>query len=59
MPAIILFRLTLKNIITDIPHDLSAFVTYGLLLLFVAFVIQGSRSGARPDDEPRGPDPSR
>lgn len=43
MATVILFRLTLKNVLQDIPHDLAAFVTYALLLAFVGFIYLGSR----------------
>jgi hypothetical protein len=50
MATVILFRLTLKNVVQDIPHDLAAYVTYALLLAFVGFIYLGSRnSGGRSD----------
>jgi hypothetical protein len=56
MATVILFRLTLKNVLQDIPHDLAAFVTYGLLLAFVAFIYLGSRNpGGRGGPAEPGP----
>jgi hypothetical protein len=43
MSTIILFRLTLRSVLQDVPHDLAAFVTYALLLAFVGFIYLGSR----------------
>jgi hypothetical protein len=52
MLAITLFRLTVRGVLSDIPHDPSAFVTYALLLAFVAFVYTGSRKRADNGDPP-------
>lgn len=49
MLALILLRLTLQDVIADIPRDAGAIVTYALLGLLVAFVVIGSRkSGGTP-----------
>ena len=45
MTALILFRLTLKSVWTDVPKDAGAFVTYALLLAFLALIYLGSRTG--------------
>lgn len=47
MLAIILFRLTLRSVLHDVPHDLAAYVTYALLLAFVGFIYLGSRKPRR------------
>ena len=55
MLAITLIRLTFQNVVEDIPHDASAFITYALLALFVAFIITGARkSPDRGSDGPGG-----
>jgi hypothetical protein len=45
MLLVILQGLTLKDVIDDLPHDTSAFIVYTLLLLFIASIWYGSRSG--------------
>jgi hypothetical protein len=35
--------LTLSEIISDIPHDMGAVIAYILLILFVGFIVLGSR----------------
>lgn len=52
MPALVLLKLTLKSVLTDIPHDAAAFVTYALLLAFVGFIYLGSRSGREEGSQP-------
>jgi hypothetical protein len=42
--AIVLFKLAFWDVLTDIPHDFAAFVTYGILALFVAGIWYGSRA---------------
>ncbi|CAN5815204.1 hypothetical protein BH23GEM8_BH23GEM8_13190 [soil metagenome] len=37
--------LTLREIVSDIPHDAGAVVAYILLILFVGFTVLGSRRG--------------
>jgi len=39
----LIFELTLREVIGDLPHDPGAIVAYLLLALFVGFVWQGSR----------------
>lgn len=51
MLAFILFRLTLKGVWTDIPHDFGAVITYAFLLCFVGFIFLGGKSSAPPGDE--------
>jgi hypothetical protein len=38
-----LFELTLREIVSGIPHDAGAVIAYTLLILFVGFVVVGSR----------------
>jgi hypothetical protein len=40
--------------VSDIPHDLSAFITYALLLAFVGFIVVGGRERS-PAPRPPGP----
>ena len=54
MAALILFRLTLKSVWTDVPTDAAAFVTYALLLAFLGLIFLGSRTGA---DDHAGEEP--
>ena len=42
----LLSSLTLDAVLRDIPHNVSAFVTYALLGIFVAFVWMGHRNSA-------------
>lgn len=44
MIASILLKLTLQEILSDIPHDLPALVAYLVLTLFVVGIWLGSRS---------------
>jgi hypothetical protein len=44
MFAIILLKLRLQQILSDIPHDLPALVAYAILVLFVLGIWLGSRS---------------
>jgi hypothetical protein len=46
MLSFILLRLTFRGVLSDIPHDTAAFITYALLLLFIAFVWSGRRDRA-------------
>ena len=53
MPHLPLLTLTLREIVSDIPHDPGAWVTYALLALFVGFVWIGNRrSGGPPASGP-------
>jgi len=55
MAALILFRLTLRSVWTDLPKDAAAFVTYALLLCFLALIYLGSRTTKpRSDDSEPG-----
>jgi hypothetical protein len=38
-----LIDLTVREVISDLPHDAGAVIAYILLILFVGFVIIGSR----------------
>jgi hypothetical protein len=51
MLLFILFKLTLRGVIADIPHDAGAIVIYLLLALFIGFIWAGSRG--RPDTATR------
>ncbi len=44
MLSLILWKLTLQEVLTDIPHDPAAFVVYLLLALFIGFIWYGSRA---------------
>ncbi len=52
MFSLILLNLTLKDIVTDIPHDAAAVVVYLLLALFIGFIWYGSRPGSTQREEP-------
>lgn len=41
-----LMRLTVEGVLSDVPHDGAAIVTYALLVLFIAFVWSGNRTRA-------------
>ncbi|HET7321703.1 MAG TPA: hypothetical protein VFI96_04340 [Longimicrobiaceae bacterium] len=43
MLSLILFKLTFRGVIADIPHDVAAFITYALLILFLAFIWSGTK----------------
>lgn len=43
MPHLPLLTLSLRQIVSDIPHDAGAWVTYAILALFVGFVWAGNR----------------
>jgi hypothetical protein len=47
MLSLILLKLTAQSVLADIPRDTGAVVTYGLLVLFIGFVIAGSRGEPR------------
>jgi hypothetical protein len=40
-----LLDLTMREVVTDIPHDGAALVTYTIVLIFVGFIWAGSRKG--------------
>ncbi len=44
--SLALFKLTLQGVVADVPHDLAAWITYALLVLFLAFIWSGSRKHA-------------
>jgi hypothetical protein len=48
-----LFELTLREIVSGIPHDRGALIAYSLLTLFVGFVIIGSRRGSDDQGSPQ------
>lgn len=43
--------LTLRDYLTDIPHDPAAILLYALLLAAIVFIVAGSRSRSRSDRE--------
>lgn len=43
MFALVLLDLTLREVISDLPHDAGALITYALLTAFVALTVIGSR----------------
>jgi hypothetical protein len=47
--ALVLFKLTLWEIVSDIPHDGPALVIYMMLALFGAGIWYGSRGKAAPE----------
>ncbi len=51
MLMFILLDLTLRDVISDIPHDGPAFVAYGVIGLILVFIWLGSRNNERPDTE--------
>lgn len=55
MIAIVLLKLTLWEVLVDIPHDVPALVVYLLLGLFVFGIWYGSRS--KPGDALAGGSP--
>jgi hypothetical protein len=50
MFALALLDLTLREVITDLPHDAGALVAYLMLALFIGFTVMGSRRRSSPDD---------
>lgn len=48
MLALILLELTLREIVSDIPHDAGAVVAYALLAIFLGFIWAGSRNKSVP-----------
>ncbi len=52
MLALILLDLTLREVITDIPHDAGAVVAYIMIALFVGFTVAGSRRRSSGGDSP-------
>ncbi len=46
MLSLVLWDLTLYEVLADIPHDFAALVVYAILALFVGFIWYGSRSPA-------------
>lgn len=44
--SLALIKLTLQGVVADLPHDTAAWITYALLLLFLAFIWSGSRKQA-------------
>lgn len=53
MLSFILLKLTLREMISDIPHDFGALIVYLLIALFVGFIWYGARSNSGPEE----PDP--
>jgi hypothetical protein len=47
--ALNLLDLTLWEVVSDIPHDFAALVTYVILVLFIAGIWYGSRGRAGSD----------
>ena len=47
MLSLILAKLTLRDVLADIPHDFSALIVYIVLGTFIALVVLGSRNGER------------
>ncbi len=43
MLSLMLLKLTFNDVVSDIPHDLSALVVYLMLGLFIGFIWYGSR----------------
>jgi len=41
--ALVLLKLTVWEVVTDVPHDFAAIVTYAMLALFVVGIWYGSR----------------
>lgn len=56
MLSFILLDLTLREIVTDIPHDVSAIIVYVLMGLLVGFVWYGGRGSAAADRPVPPPD---
>jgi hypothetical protein len=52
--AFVLLKLTLWEVVTDIPHDFAAIVTYTVLALFVAGIWYGSRAKGMSTAGPSG-----
>lgn len=52
---IYLIELTLEKVIANIPHDAGAFLAYGILALFVAFIWVGSRPKTNGSQRKRSP----
>lgn len=52
MFSFILLKLTLREILADIPHGASALIVYLMLVLFIGFIWYGSRS--KPVGPPSG-----
>ena len=48
MFAMILLELTLRDVVSDIPHDAGAMVAYALLAIFIGFIWAGSRGKPGP-----------
>lgn len=44
--SLALFKLTLQGVAADIPHDMAAWITYALLILFLVFLWSGTRTNA-------------
>jgi hypothetical protein len=49
--SILLWSLSLEEVLRDIPHDARSLVVYGMLAVFAAFVWHGSRP-RRPGPPP-------
>ena len=47
MLSLILLKLTLQDVLADIPRDAEAMVTYSVLLIFVGFIWAGNRQTGR------------
>ncbi len=57
MMAFSILQIGLRDVLSDIPRDVSALVVYGILILFACLIWAGSRRGGRrrPDDSgPKG-----
>jgi hypothetical protein len=47
--------LTVRTVLADLPHDPASIVGYLFILLFIGFIVAGTRRGK----EPGGPAPGR
>ena len=47
MLSLILLKLSLQDVLADIPRDPEAMVTYSVLLIFVGFIWVGNRQTGR------------
>jgi len=52
MFALVLLDLTLREVISNLPHDAGAMIAYFLLFMFVALTVIGSRNSGKAVEPP-------
>lgn len=52
MFAFSILELTIREIVSELPHDLGALIAYFVLAVFAAFIVYGSRNPEREENSP-------